>query len=151
MMKRIKSEKTKAEGITAEDYLRTSLRAVERMLQRPKYINPEWDSEEQGIRDCLGWTRGTLMMALDLRECEKIEPEKDKTTEEEYLRASVQAIDIIMQKLEYCNAKFGTEEHGFRECLGWMRAIFKIALELMEAEKEEKEKGKERQEVREDE
>jgi len=123
-----------------EKYLKASLVAVERILQRPKYTNPDWDSEEQGIRDCLGWTRGTLMMALDLRECERKEPEKEKTTAEEYLRASVQAIDIIMQKLEYANAKLGTEEHGFCECLEWMRATFKIALELIEAEKEEKEK-----------
>ena len=144
----IKKEKTETEISDAEDYLRASLRAVERLQRRPKYTNPEWDSEEQGIRDCLGWTRGTLMMALDLRECERKEPEKDKTTAEEYLRASVQAIDIIMQKPECANAKLGTEEHGFRECLGWMRATFKITLELMDAEKDEKEKEIEKEVVK---
>jgi len=150
-MKRLKEEKTEAEVSDAEDYLRASLRAIERLLQRPKYANPDWETEEQGIRDCLGWTRGSLMMALDLKEYDRKEPEKKGTTAEEYLRASVQAIDIIMQKPEYANAKLGTEEHGFRKCLGWMRAIFKIALELIEAEKEEKEKETEKEEVREDE
>ena len=146
-----KEEKTKVEISDAEDYLRASLRAVERILQRPKYANPEWDSEEHGIRDCLGWTRVSLMTALDLRESERKEPEKERVTAEKYLRASVQAIDVIMQKPECANARLGTEEHGFRECLKRMRAIFEIAIELIEAEKEEKEKETEKEEVREDE
>jgi len=144
MVERIKKEKTEAEVSDAENYLRASLRAVERMLQRPKYTNPEWDSKEQGIRDCLGWMRGSLMMALDLRKFEREEPEKEGTTAEEDLRATVQAIDVITQKPEYANSEKGTSEYGFRECLKWMRAICKIAIELIEAEKEGKEKEKER-------
>ena len=141
-MERIKKEETKTEISDAEDYLRASLRAVERLLQRPKYANPDWETEEQGIRDCLGWTRVSLMTALDLRESERKEPEKERVTAEKYLRASVQAIDAIMQKPECANAKLGTEEHGFRECLKRMRAIFEIVLELIEAEKEENKKEK---------
>jgi len=130
-----KEEKTKVEMSDAEDYLRASLRAVERLQRRPKYANPR-SMEEWGIRSCLGWMRGSLMIALNLREYERKEPEKEGTTAEEDLRATVQAIDAIMQKPEYANAKLGTEEHGFRECLKWMRAIFEIAIELIEAEKE---------------
>ena len=141
-MERIKEEETEAEISDAEDYLKTSLRAVERLQRRPKYTNPDWDSEEQGIHDCLGWTRVSLMTALDLRESERKEPEKERVTAEKYLRASVQAIDAIMQKPECANAKLGTEEHGFRECLKRMRAIFEIVLELIEAEKEENKKEK---------
>ena len=139
-MEKIKEEETKVKKITAEDYLRASLRAVERILQRPKYTNTKLDTEEQGIHDCLGWMRGSLMIALNLREYEKKEPEKEGITAEQDLKVSIQVLENMMQKQEYSNAKFGTEEHGFRECLGWMRATFKIAVELMEAEKEEKER-----------
>jgi len=137
-MKRAKREETETEVSDAEGYLRASLRAVERLQRRPKYTNPDWDSEEQGFHDCLGWTRVSLMTALDLRESERKEPEKERITAERYLRASVQAIDAIMQKPECANAKLGTEEYGFRECLKRMRAIFEIVLELIEAEKDEK-------------
>jgi len=136
-MKKVKREETETEVSDAEDYLRASLRAVERLLQRPKYANPR-SMEEWGIRSCLGWMRGSLMIALNLRKFEREEPEKEKTTAEEDLRATVQAIDVIIQKPEYANSEKGTEEHGFRECLKWMRAIFEIALELIEAEKDEK-------------
>ncbi len=137
-----KNKKEEAEVSDAEDYLRASLRAVERLQRRPKYTNPDWDSEEQGIHDCLGWMRGSLMMALDLRKFEREEPEKEGTTAEEDLRATVQAIDVITQKPKYANSEKGTTEYGFRECLKWMRAISEIAIELIEAEKEEKEKEK---------
>ena len=143
-MEKIKEEEIKIKKITAEDYLRASLRAVERILQRPKYTNTKLDTEEQGIHDCLGWMRGSLMIALNLREYEKKEPEKEGITAEQDLKVSIQVLENMMRKPEYKNAKFGTEEHGFRECLEWMRATFKIAVELMEAEKEEKEREIER-------
>ena len=137
-MKKVKREKTEAEISDVEDYLRASLRAVEMLQRRPKYTNPDWDSEEQGIHDCLGWMRGSLMMALDLRNFEKKEPKKEGTTAEEDLRATVQAIDVMMRKPEYANSEKGTTEYGFCKCLKWMRAISEIAIELIEAEKDEK-------------
>ena len=151
MMKRIKSETTKAEGITAEDYLRASLRAIKRILQRPKYSNPERDTEEHGIYDCLRGMPGVLKIILDLMEHEKKEPGAVGVTAEENLKLSVQILEAYMRNPEYANAKPGTEEYAFCECSGWMRAICKIAIELIEAEKEGKEKETEKEEVREDE
>jgi len=138
-----KEEKTKVEISDAEDYLRASLRAVERILQRPKYSNPERDTEEHGIHDCLEGVPGVLKTVLDLMEHEKKEPGAVGVTAEENLEFSVQIIEALMRNPEHANAKPGTEEHAFCECLGWVRAICKIALELIEAEKEEKEKEKE--------
>ena len=150
-MKRTKKEKTKMEMSDAEDYLRASLRAIERILQRPKYSNPERDTEEYGIYDCLRGMPEVLKTVLDLMEHEKKEPGAVGVTAEENLEFSVQIIEALMRNPEYANAKPGTEEHAFCECLGWVRAICKIAIELIEAEKEGNKKEKERQEVRKDE
>ena len=137
-MKRTKKEKTKMEMSDAEDYLRASLRAVERILQRPKYSNPERDTEEHGIHDCLEGVPGVLKTILDLMEHEKKEPGAVGVTAEENLGFSIQIIEALMRNPECANAKPGTEEHAFCECLGWVRAICKIALELIEVEKEGK-------------